>query len=891
MSETLVSLLFFLPTVLSAVYQNGDLRLVGSDFKAEGRVEIYHENKWGTICDDRWGIEEANVTCKQYGYPLGAQYWYSNAYFGKGNGTIWLDDVTCFGNETKLMNCRHNGWEGHNCRHYEDVAVVCRMEENYTTGACDFEKGHGMCGYRNIIAKNTFNWTFGGRNVNGYRWPKTDHTTEFSTGKGFYATTFLKFWKDIIQGQPARLQSPAIASAKCVEFYYFMGGTTVGELLVYLKSDTQGEKVVWQLIGDQGYQWRRGAFPVNSTYKNFNIIFEGIAGTGFYGSDVAIDDISVNLSSSCEFNPKDARPVPATTQSKTIRLVPRLGSSVKSAGRVEVYHNKRWGTVCSNYWFGDSFDIKAATVVCKELGYEGAELVVPCCEVFGKGTGHIWLDRVKCLGTEPSITMCPHSGWGKTYCSHDSDIAVICKTKETDRSEFAVRLGNETGVNFQGRVEVNIGGIWGTVTDRGWDIYDANVVCKQLGFKGAVGAFTGSSFGKGSGPIWMSDFDCNGTENKLAQCNHSNTEKQKTWGHYLDASVECYDLRLANGGSSASGRVEVRYGGSWGTICKHNWDITASNLVCKQLGYKRAESVANFGPGSGQIFLDNVQCKGNEPGLSFCRHRGWFAHNCTHNDDVGIVCTNATCSQKVPCKNGGSCDSGVCNCAQYFVGELCKLPVENKTVKVEFGVKIQQWNKTSFIHNLVQDLNNYCSSSNCSASLSKAQKSPLVFEDPDIQIVEAAKKKDKGVAVGFVVLYTDGINTTVMPRSFVHKFITSELSENDKLAGYQVITVDGKGTNEGKPGGQHSNKNKSSKKTYIYIIVGVVFGLIFVLALIFVVKRYGKRLRGSEGSTIPSRLSDQSYLALHAEDYDESMDDTALLRPPQQPTSEGDLLS
>lgn len=86
--------------------------------------------------------------------------------------------------------------------------------------------------------------------------------------------------------------------------------------------------------------------------------------------------------------------------------------------------------------------------------------------------------------------------------------------------------------------------------------------------------------------------------------------------------------------------MEVRYGGFWGTICKHKWDITASNLVCKQLGYKRAESVAKFGPGSGQIFLDNVQCKGNEPGLSFCRHRGWFAHNCTHNDDVGIVCTN-----------------------------------------------------------------------------------------------------------------------------------------------------------------------------------------------------------------------------------------------------------
>ena len=74
-----------------------------------------------------------------------------------------------------------------------------------------------------------------------------------------------------MQGQPARLQSPTIPSAKCVEFYYFMRGTTVGELLVYLKSDSQGEKVVWQLIGDQGYHWKKGAFPVNNTYKDFNV--------------------------------------------------------------------------------------------------------------------------------------------------------------------------------------------------------------------------------------------------------------------------------------------------------------------------------------------------------------------------------------------------------------------------------------------------------------------------------------------------------------------------------------------------------------------------------------------------------------------------------------------
>lgn len=107
-------------------------------------------------------------------------------------------------------------------------------------------------------------------------------------------------------------------------------------------------------------------------------------------------------------------------------------------------------------------------------------------------------------------------------------------------TDFTVRLGNDSGVDYQGRVEVDIGGIWGTVTDHGWDIYDANVVCKQLKLGGAVGAYSGAYFGKGQGPIWMSNFQCKGNENSLAKCNHSNTQVQNKWGHRRDASVECY---------------------------------------------------------------------------------------------------------------------------------------------------------------------------------------------------------------------------------------------------------------------------------------------------------------------------------------------------------------
>ena len=61
-------------------------------------------------------------------------------------------------------------------------------------------------------------------------------------------------------------------------------------------------------------------------------------------------------------------------------------------------------------------------------------MVVPCCHVFGKGRGFIWLDNLNCQGSEPDVSLCPHSGWGVTSCSHDKDVGVICKSRQIDRT-------------------------------------------------------------------------------------------------------------------------------------------------------------------------------------------------------------------------------------------------------------------------------------------------------------------------------------------------------------------------------------------------------------------------------------------------------------------------
>uniref|UniRef100_A0A8C9TKA5 Lysyl oxidase homolog n=1 Tax=Scleropages formosus TaxID=113540 RepID=A0A8C9TKA5_SCLFO len=89
------------------------------------------------------------------------------------------------------------------------------------------------------------------------------------------------------------------------------------------------------------------------------------------------------------------------------------------------------------------------------------------------------------------------------------------------------------------------------------------------------------------------------------------------------------------------GRVEVFYKGQWGTICDDDFTLANAHVLCRQLGFVSATGwthSAKYGKGTGQIWLDNVQCSGSEKGVEFCESRGWGNSDCTHDEDAGVVC-------------------------------------------------------------------------------------------------------------------------------------------------------------------------------------------------------------------------------------------------------------
>jgi serine/threonine protein kinase len=443
--------------------------LVEGGVANEGRVEIFEQGVWQSVCDSSWDLRDGDVVCRELGYGYAVRV-VGSALFGEGTGLQWKVDVYCSDNETELKYCEYDSLTKNRCTHSEDAGAICSTTElqNGSLRLADsgsVHSSHLYAGRLEVYSDESWG------TVCNAGWGMNEANVACRQ-MGFVRATH-SYWPHRTDGDDTQAIS-----------WYDVKCTGNESLLIECRHVASNESLA----------------------------------TCVHNQDVGIRCTRQTL-----------------VGINTTRLV---GGSVMNEGRVEVFRDGEWQSLC-----GDSWDTRDGDVVCRQLGYAYAIKVVRNA-LFGEGINGQWKTQLKCLGTESSTEDCCNR---PRPCSHKDYAGVICSLTNTSLKQGALRmidkLDTQSAYLYSGRLEVYINGTWGTICSDGWTINEANVACRQMGFVRATPedwSYNDTS-SVSNKEMLLGHVNCTGNESHLMDCIHN---RFPTCGNKIEVGIRCTRQRI-----------------------------------------------------------------------------------------------------------------------------------------------------------------------------------------------------------------------------------------------------------------------------------------------------------------------------------------------------------
>lgn len=606
-----------------------NIRLVESNRVNEGIVKVKLNNRWGYICrDDLWSESNARVVCRQLGFSSAAE----NASSANQSRRIAarelfaMNRVRCSGTEDDIQACTFSS--SSSCSGSRAVRVNCSPNPGCENG---WLAGNGFC----------------------YKLVKT-------------AVTFYD----------------AEAGCRSLESYLVkidsqQESNFVSNLLMAERADgavwTSGRKM--EQNGLQEWRWLGSSHAIQ-----FTKWFPGFSSVGSQSQP------SIHGNHSCISLSKTFRDVNNISQEVGYYFWMSLpcAQSLQYICKKVIQTNDCYEENGSNYR-GTAFVTTRASLcqkwtessVINPSNHQNAGLGDHnyCRNPDGDERPWCWVNAVQGRYGYCALSSCPR---------RDSSLSI---PSSTDVPLMKVRL-RDGRHSHEGRVEVWYDGQWGNVCDDQWGMADADVVCRQLGYIGALRTSTQLEFSSGDGVnILLDEVQCTGLENSIYECLHgpwsqhdcrfyetagvickpnkvcveekevqcagSNGQICVPLTYICDKEWDCsdgadetnctyFEIALVDGNRPTEGRVQITINNITGTICDDDWDDRDAAVICHMLGYStgtaQAVTGAQFGQGRGPIWLDNVDCAGHEEDIEECDHPAWGEHNCMHNEDAGVSC-------------------------------------------------------------------------------------------------------------------------------------------------------------------------------------------------------------------------------------------------------------